>query len=121
MTVLTTTEIVTAALRKIAVIGDGVAPTSTQLANGTQALNVMLAALAVKGLTNVFEDGIPEYWQEALIYGLAHRLSPEFGVPLADRQTLAAEAKRFLDDALEYNETEDSLFFRPDWITQYGN
>jgi succinyl-CoA synthetase beta subunit len=119
---MTHNDIVAAALRKLAVLGDGQAPSATQLTTGIQALDVMLHAFSVKGMSIVFVGDnldFPEYWMEAVIYGLAHRLSPEYGIPLQDRQTLAAEAKRFLDDALEYSPEDTSLFFQPDWTTIY--
>lgn len=113
---MTSEQIVNAALRKLSVLGDGLAPSPTQLENGTQALNVMLKSFEVKGITDVISDDFtfPPHWLEAVIYGLAYRLSPEFGIPLQDRQMLGSEAKKFLDDALEYSDTEDSLFFQPD-------
>jgi hypothetical protein len=117
MTTLTNDQIVTAALRKLAVLGDGMSPSTSQLTNGTQALTTMLSTFAVKGLTNLFATGIPDYCLEAVIYGLAYRLSPEYGIPLQDRQLLAGEAQKFLNDALEYSAIEDSMFLQPDWTT----
>lgn len=209
---LTNDEIVTAALRKLAVLGDGQAASTGQLTTGTQALNVMLKAFESRGMplwaitetdipltatrvytvnpaplkviqallvsgdsmipleqkshydynllgspqatgtptsfwyevngvlhvwptpdanaiTNKqvrlvgqrqFSDSItgtvldlPQYWLEAVIYGLAYRLSPEYGMPLQDRQLLAAEAKTFLDEALSFGTEEGSLFLQP--------
>jgi hypothetical protein len=228
---LTGDQLVNAALRKIAVLGDGQSPSATQLANGTQALNVMLKTFMTQGMplwvigeysltltaTRTYTFGIgqtvaipaplkvhqvirettasgsrvplnvrthydynllsnnsssgppiaywyeplnqtgvlhvwplpdattiagdtltvvyqkpfqdmvsgtdtldfPQWWQEAVIYGLAWRLSPEFGVPLSDRKTLAGEAQLFLDTALSFGTEEGSLFLQPDW-TMYG-
>jgi hypothetical protein len=62
----------------------------------------------------------PQYWQEAVIYGLAHRLSPEYSVPLADRKVLAQEAEYFLQEALSFGTEEGSLYLMPDWTTTYG-
>lgn len=56
----------------------------------------------------------PSYWTEAIIYGLAQRLSPEYGLPLQDRQLLAAEAKQHHDNALSFGTEEGSLFLQPD-------
>lgn len=47
---MTSDQIVTAALRKLAVLGDGQTPSATQLANGTTALNAMLKAFEAKGM-----------------------------------------------------------------------
>ncbi len=47
---LTGDQIVNAAMRKIAVLGDGQSPTATQLANGSQAMNAMLKTFMAKGM-----------------------------------------------------------------------
>lgn len=222
---LTSDQLVAASLRKNAVLGDGQSPSSTQLANGTQALNVMLKTFMAKGMplwvmseydltltsastytfsaaTNIpaplkvtqailidsegvtstplnvrthydfnllpitgttgtptnywyeplnqtgvlhvwpapdtysianrvirivyqrpFHDMVsgtdtldfPQWWTEAVIYGLAHRMSPEFGIPLQDRQLIAKEAEYFLTEALSFGTEEGSLYLSPDW------
>lgn len=57
----------------------------------------------------------PQYWHDAIIYALAVRISPEYGVPLLDRNALKAEAKEYLDEALSFGTEEGSLFIQPDW------
>lgn len=57
----------------------------------------------------------PQWWLEAIIYGLADRMAPEFGVPIQDRQLLKMEAKEKLDEALSFGTEEGSLFIEPDW------
>lgn len=57
----------------------------------------------------------PPYWMEALIYNLADRLAPEYGLPLQDRQLLKGEAKAHKDDALSFGTEEGSMFLQPDW------
>lgn len=229
---LTGDQLVNAAMRKLAVLGDGQSPTATQLSNGTQALNAMLKTLTVKGmplwvisettvpltatrtynfgtaqtfpiaaplkvlqvvrlnsqdsssvplnvrthydynlLSNSTTTGVPttywyeplnqtgilhiwptpdsssitystlkmvyqrpfqdmvsgadtldfpQWWHEAVIYGLAWRLAPDFGVPLADRKTLAQEAEYFLTEALSFGTEEGSMYLQPDW-SNYGH
>ena len=56
----------------------------------------------------------PSEWTEAIIYGLAHRLSPEYGIPLQDRQLLAKEAEFFHEKALSFGTEEGGIFFQPD-------
>lgn len=56
----------------------------------------------------------PPYWTEALIYGLAWRLSPEYGIPLQDRQLLMKEAEFFHSNAMSFGTEEGSIFFQPD-------
>jgi len=57
----------------------------------------------------------PSYWTEAIIYGLAARLAPEYGIPLQDRAVLKQEAKEMLADALSFGLEEGSIHFQPDW------
>lgn len=52
----------------------------------------------------------PEEWVSAIIYGLAVRLAPEYGVPLQDRSLLIKEAEQYLNVA-EENLFEDASFF----------
>ena len=58
----------------------------------------------------------PPYWTDALIYGLAVRLAPEFGVPLQDRQLLIKEAEAYRKQAADYGDDVGSLFFQPDRV-----
>lgn len=57
----------------------------------------------------------PAYWTEALIYGLAWRLSPEYGIPVSDRTVLAKEAEFFHQSALMFGQEEGSMYLQPDW------
>lgn len=57
----------------------------------------------------------PAYWNEAVIYTLAWRLAPEYGVSVLDRQNIASEAKYLKDEALSFGTEEGSLFLMPDW------
>jgi hypothetical protein len=55
----------------------------------------------------------PEEWYNAIIYNLAVRLAPEWGVPLPDRQMLMQEAKMYTEDALMVGQEDASLFVSP--------
>ena len=57
----------------------------------------------------------PQYWLEAVIYGLASRLASEYGLPLPDRADLRQEAAYFLNEALSFGTEEGSMFFSPNW------
>jgi hypothetical protein len=57
----------------------------------------------------------PSQWNEAVIYNLAWRLAPEYGVAVLDRQNIASEAKYFKEEALSFGTEEGSLFLMPDW------
>jgi hypothetical protein len=56
----------------------------------------------------------PSEWTEAVIYLLASRLAPEYGIPLQDRQLLKKEADELHAAALMFGTEEGSLFFQPD-------
>ena len=57
----------------------------------------------------------PPYWMEAIIYGLAWRLAPEYGIPTQDRADLKNEALYFKNEALSFGTEEGSLYMQPDW------
>lgn len=57
----------------------------------------------------------PPYWTNAIIYQLAWRLAPEYGMPPNDRAVLAKEAMAFWDRALSFGVEEGSLLIAPDW------
>jgi len=61
----------------------------------------------------------PPYWTEALIYGLAWRLSPEYGIPIQDRATLTKEAEYFHQQALMFGVEEGSLYLQPSWSGRF--
>jgi hypothetical protein len=66
-------------------------------------------------MTSATDDfDFPAYWTEALIYGLAWRLSGEYGVPVNDRAVLAKEADYFHSQAMSFGQEEGSLYFQPD-------
>lgn len=55
----------------------------------------------------------PPEWTEAIIYGLAVRLAPEYGLSINERQQLKMEAKEIKDVALGFGTEEGSLFIQP--------
>ena len=68
---------------------------------------------------NTDDIDVPSYWMEALIYGLAWRLSPEYGTPIQDRAVLAKEAEYFHQQALSFGTEEGSLLMMPDWAGRH--
>lgn len=67
-------------------------------------------------MTSATDDlDFPSYWTEAVIYGLAARLAPEYGIPLQDRQLLQKEAMEYHANALSFGTEEGSFYFQPDW------
>lgn len=60
----------------------------------------------------------PQEWYDAVTYGLATRLAPEYGVPLGDRKTLWQEMSIIKQEALNFGLEEGSMYFqvnRQDW------
>lgn len=56
----------------------------------------------------------PQEWYDAVTYGLACRLAPEYGVPIPDRKTLWQEMTIIKQDALNFGLEEGSLYFQRD-------
>jgi hypothetical protein len=55
----------------------------------------------------------PREWNNAIIYGLASLLAPEYGVPLNDRGMLIKEADQHLQLALDFGLEQASITFQP--------
>jgi len=56
----------------------------------------------------------PVYWTEVLIYGLAHRLAPEYGVGLEDRQDLLQTYTRLKTEAEGMGDEDGSFYIQPE-------
>ena len=61
--------------------------------------------------TDNFE--VPPHWYEAIKYGLAHRLAPEFDTPLDKRRLLYNDFKTVYELAVSANQGE-SVYFQPE-------
>ena len=57
----------------------------------------------------------PAEWLDALTYGLAHRLSPEYGLALNERQYLKQEALEMKANAMAWDQEPTSIFLQPDY------
>lgn len=55
----------------------------------------------------------PEEWYMAIVYKLAVALSPEWGIPLADRQVLMKEAEMYASQAASMGYEDGSLYIQP--------
>lgn len=53
----------------------------------------------------------PQEWYDAVTYGLACRLAPEYGIPITDRKTLWQEMTLIKQEALNFGLEEGSLYF----------
>lgn len=56
----------------------------------------------------------PQEWYDAITYGLATRLAPEYGVPSSDRKALWQEMSVIKQEALNFGLEEGSLYFQAD-------
>lgn len=56
----------------------------------------------------------PAYWTDAVVYGLASALAPEYGIPLPDRAALEKQATLFLAQAQSYGDEDGSFFISPE-------
>lgn len=86
--------------------------------DATTATNYSLVAVVQKEFDGFFASSdtpdFPPYWTDALIYGLAARLAPEYGVPLQDRQMLLKEAEAYKKMASDFGDDGGSIFFMAD-------
>ena len=54
----------------------------------------------------------PQEWYDAVVYGLAVRLAPEYGLPIDQRRVLSQEALDIKLIAMSFGTEEGSLFFQ---------
>lgn len=64
------------------------------------------------------EPEFPSEWYEAIKYGLAYRLSSEYGLDLNDKRQLLQEAALFKNEAMSAGTEEGSIRFQ---VAYYGN
>lgn len=82
-------------------------------ASGTYSITVVyLRQLQYFNLATDALD-MPSEWIDALIYAVAVKLSPEWSIPLQDRQFLKAEAKEYLENAQSVGQDVGSFYIRP--------
>lgn len=87
-------------------------PTSTEASNNT----IKLVYQAPYEDFDVSTDtpDFPQEWYDAITYGLACRLAPEYGLPIPDRKTLWQEMTIIKQDALNFGLEEGSIYFAVD-------
>lgn len=64
--------------------------------------------------TSTDAPDFPQEWYDAVTYGLATRLAPEYGVSIPDRKTLWQEMSIIKQEALNFGLEEGSMFFQVD-------
>jgi len=57
----------------------------------------------------------PQEWYDAITYGLATRLAPEYGLDISSRKTLWQEMSIIRQEALNFGLEEGSLYFQRDF------
>jgi hypothetical protein len=60
------------------------------------------------------EPDFPQEWFDALKYGLADRLAPEYGIAIVDRNDIRSRAIQLKTEALSFGTEEGSFFFQAD-------
>lgn len=71
------------------------------------------------GFTTTTTDTLdmPPWWVLGIVYKTAQVLAPDNGIPLEERQRLAAEANDFWKQASNYGDEEGSLYLQPQKIS----
>lgn len=87
-------------------------PTATTAANKTLQIVYQKEFFSFNASTDT--PDFPVYWTEALIYGLAKSIAPEYGVPLQDRQMLEVEFSKAKAAAEGFGDEDGSLYFSPE-------
>lgn len=57
----------------------------------------------------------PQEWYEAILYGLAYRICPDYGVPIQTKNSIGVDAAMFFDKAMGFDVENASLFLRPNY------
>lgn len=66
----------------------------------------------LQDMTNSTDNfDFPIEWVEAIKYGLATRLSREYGYSTVDRESLKQEAEQYLEDAVSWDQEDTSVYF----------
>jgi len=87
-------------------------PTSTEAAANT--LSIVYQRPFEDFDVSTDTPDFPQEWYDALAYGLATRLAPEYGLGVAERKTLWQEMTIIKQDALNFGLEEGSLYFQRD-------
>jgi hypothetical protein len=85
----------------------------TDLSTNTETLTIVYTRPFEYFDSSTHTMDLPEEWYDAVIYDVAVKLAPRFGVPIPDRQELKKEAKVYLDQAMEFNFEDASFFVTP--------
>lgn len=84
-------------------------PTSTEATNNTIKIVYQKPYDDFDSATD--EPEFPQEWFDALKFGLAHRLAPEYGIDINDRRQLLSETAMLKAEALSGGTEEGSIYF----------
>lgn len=87
-------------------------PTSTEASGNT--IKLVYQAPYEDFDASTDNPDFPQEWFDAITYGLACRLAPEYGLPIPDRKTLWQEMTIIKQDALNFGLEEGSIYFGVD-------
>lgn len=79
---------------------------------GTTLSVVYYSELAIFN-ANTDTPDFPQEWYLTLVYQLAHILSTEYGIPVADQKSLEMQAEKHLKTVLDSGMEDGSLFVQP--------
>lgn len=86
-------------------------PDATTVSSRTLTISYMAP---FEGFVNTTDTPyFPREWNNALVYGLADLIAPEYGIPLNDRGMLKKEAEAHREMALDFGLENASLTFQP--------
>lgn len=88
-------------------------PDSTWQSDGQLVLDFQIQFTETTTGTDVLD--FPDHWEQTVIYSLAQRLAPEYGVAINERNLLTQDSERFKNEALGFSNEEGSVFIRPTW------
>lgn len=60
------------------------------------------------------EPAFPQEWYDALVFNLANRLAPQYGMSAVDRNQLRQDATSLHEQALSFGTEEVSVYFSPE-------
>lgn len=87
-------------------------PDSYWQTNGSLLIDVQESTDVITSGTDL--PDAPDEWEEAIIYGLADRLAPNYGVPVQERAALTSAFKERLDEVLRFGSEGASVYIQPD-------
>ena len=93
------------------VLGIWPVPDTSWQANGNLILDFQIQFTDPVLGTDVLD--FPDHWEQTIIYLLAQRLAPEYGVPINERNLLTQDSERFKIESLSFDNEEGSIFIRP--------